>query len=268
MIDFTGLLNEMLTTFSQSIPRFISALFIVIVGFIVAKLVSGILKKILKKIQIDKIGDKLNEVDIIQKSSVEIKISTLVSKVLYYMILLFFMVAATDVLDMPAISELVKDIFNLIPNLIVAGIILIVGVLFGDAIRGIVKTACESLGIPSAKLISMVVFYFILINVLVSALSQAKVNTAFLSQNISLVIGGAILAFAIGYGLASKDSVSNFLASQYVNDKIKPGDRIKIDSYEGQVSNIDKSSVTLETQEGKVIIPLRHVGDSRIEVLS
>lgn len=267
MIDFSGLLQEMLTTFSQSVPGFLSAVLIFVVGYIISKLVSRAVKKILIAMKVDALGEKLNEIEIVSKANVEIKLSSIFSKVFYYFILLFFMVAATDVLGMPAISDLVKGIFNLVPNLIVAAIVLIIGILFAEVIRGIVKTACESLGIPSGKMISMVIFYFIVINVLVSALTQAKINTEFLSQNISLVIGGAILAFSIGYGLASKDSVSNFLASQYLGDKVNVGDKLSIDGVEGQVIDIDKSSITLETSNGKAFIPLNHLSSGKVHIL-
>jgi small-conductance mechanosensitive channel len=115
-------------------------------------------------------------------------------------------------------------------------------------------------------MISMVVFYFIIINVLVSALTQAKVNTVFLSQNISLVIGGVILAFAIGYGLASKDSVANFLASQYIQDKVNPGDTIILDGVSGEVLSIDRSSVVIQTADGNMHIPLAHLSKSKLIV--
>ena len=62
---------------------------------------------------------------------------------------------------------------------------------------------------PSASLISNFVFFFF-INILIVALSQASINTSFIEQNISIIIAGGVLAFSIGYGLASKDIVSSF----------------------------------------------------------
>ena len=134
------------------------------------------------------------------------------------------MVGAAELLQMPAISNLVSGFFNLIPKLMVGFIILVFGILLSDAIRGIVETTLTSLGLPSAKMISSFLFYFLFINVVISAIAQAEINTAFLEQNISIVIGGGILSFAIGYGMASKDSVSNFLASFYANGKVAIGD--------------------------------------------
>lgn len=266
-MDFSKLFEDLLGTFSQAVFKFVSALIIFVIGYIISKIVSKAIKKLLLTLKVDRLGDKLHEIDLVNKANIDVKISSVFSRIVYYFMLLFFVVAATDVLVMPAISNLVKDVYDLVPNLLVAGIILIVGILFAEALRKVVKTACESLAIPSAKMISMIVFYFIVINVLISALTQAKINTVFLSQNISLVIGGAILAFAIGYGLASKETVSNMLAFQYLQGKVKVGDLIKIDDVEGEIIEMDRSSVTLENTSDKTYIPLHHLSKGRFDLL-
>lgn len=260
-------LQELVSKFVSGVPNFIMAIVIAIIGIIIAKIISKIVRKFLEKIRIDKLGDKLNEIEIVDKSNIKIKISQILAKVVYYFLVLFFLVAATDVLNMPAVSELVLGIFNLIPSLIVAGIILILGTLMADALRGICQTGLESLGIPSARLIASFVFYFLFINIVISALTQAQINTEFLSQNISLIIGGIVLAFAIGYGLASKDTMANFLASYYSKNKFDVGDTITIDGETGKIVEIDKSSLILISDAGnKIIFPLNHISKSKIEI--
>ena len=176
------------------------------------------------------------------------------------------MVAATEALQMPALSNMVSDLITFIPNLIVALVWIVIGLLIAEALRKIVQTACDSLGIPSGRLLASFIFYFMVINVIISALSQAKINTEFLSQNISLVIGGAVLAFAIGYGLASKDNVSNFLASFYSKGKFNIGDNITIAGNTGEIIEMDKSSLIMRTQNGKMIIPLSKLSQENVEI--
>jgi len=272
MFNLNSLLNspavqELISGFISGVPNFIMALVLALIGIFVAKLIANFIKKILLGINIDKIGEKLNEIDIVEKTNLKIKISTIISKIVYYFLILFTLVIATDILQMPAVSNLVVGLFNLIPNIIVAGIILIMGTLFADLLRSVAQTTLESLGIPSARLLASFVFYFLFINIVISALTQAKINTEFLSQNISLVIGGVVLAFAIGYGLASKTSMQNFLASYYSKGKFDVGDTISIDGVTGKVVEIDKSSLILIADSGnKIIFPLSHVSNSRIEI--
>ncbi len=242
--------------FLSGVPRLVTALVILLIGMIISKMVRKAIKKLLERIKVDAIGEKLNEIEMVQKANIQIKLSDILSKIVYYVLMLFFMVAAADALGMPAVSQLVTDIFNFVPNLIVAFIVLILGLLLSDVVRSLVLTALKSLGVPSAKVISSFLFYFLFINVVVSALSQAKINTAFLSQNISLLIGGGVLAFGIGYGLASRDVIANYLASFYSKDRVNIGDVISVDEKKGEVIDIDKSCITIMTEESRIIVPL------------
>jgi hypothetical protein len=262
----TETLTKLWGQFVEVIPNFVGALTIFIIGFIIAKIASRVVTKLLEKIQINKFGDKLAEIDIFQKANLKINLAKIFGKIIYYFLLLFFMVAATDVLNMPAISNLVTGMFNLIPKLIVGFIILIFGILLADGIRGIVQTTLTSLGLPSAKMIASFLFYFLFINVIISAIAQAEINTAFLEQNISIVIGGGILAFAIGYGLASKDSVGNFLASFYANGKIAVGDTIELDNAKGEIINMDKNSVTILSGDRHIVYPLKKLLNEKISI--
>ncbi len=264
----TTLLTDLLGKFMAGIPAIFTALVLFLIGIIVSKIISKIVLKFLEGIKVDKLGEKLNEIEMVEKANVKVKISTVLSKIVYYVIMLFFAVAATEALQMPALSNMVSDLITFIPNLIVAMIWIIIGLLISEALRKVVQTACNSLGIPSGQMIGNFLFYFLVINVIISALGQAKINTEFLSQNISLVIAGAVGAFAIGYGLASKDNVSNFLASFYSKGKFHVGDRITIEGKTGMISEMDKSSLVLKTDTGKIIIPLSKLSKENVEIHS
>ena len=100
----------------------------------------------------------------------------------------------------------------------------------------------------------------------VTSLTQIGIDTDFISNNLSIIIAGCVFAFALGYGLASKDMMSNFLASFYSKEKIKIGDLVSIDNVKGEVIKIDGSSLTLLTANSKVIIPLSKLTSETLEV--
>jgi len=261
-----SIFTDMMSGFLGAVPGFVGAIVIIIIGIIVSKIVRNVVRKALDKIGLDKIGDKLNEIEIVDKANVKVKLSSILSTIIYYFLVLFFMVAATEVLGMPAVSELVKNIFEFIPKVVVALIILVVGILLSDGLKNIVTTTCASLGISSGKLIGNLLFYFLLINIVILALSQAGINTDFLSQNLSILIGGVAFAFAIGYGFASKDVVSNYLASYYSSGIVKIGDQICLEGVTGKVVDVSKSSIIVETDNSQVVFPLNKVTTEKIEI--
>lgn len=261
------IVEELLTQFADAIPRIAMAILILIIGIIISRLITSALRKLLKKIGVDKLGDKLNNIDLIAESNVKIVASVILSKIVYYLLLLIFVVMSTDILAIDAISNLFTDLINFIPNLIVAMIILFLGLLFADAIRKMVLTLAKSLNLPSANLISNAIFYFLLINVLITALKQTGISTSFVEGNFMILIGGGVLAFALGYGLASKDLVSNFLSSFYVKDQFKVGHRVKIDDIEGEIVDLDKTFLKIDTGSSTVLVPISKTLRDKIEIL-
>jgi small-conductance mechanosensitive channel len=259
-------LQELLTQFIAILPRFIAATVVTIIGMVIAKSVAKILGKILALSGIDKIAEMLNEMDFVQSMNIKIQLSGIIAKVIYYMLLLIFIIAATDILGMPAISKLVSDIINYFPLIISASIVLMLGVLLADFIKGIVQTTCKSLGIPSGNIIANIVFYFIFINAVIVALSQANIDTGFIKNNLTVLLGAIAGAFALGYGLASKDLMSSILASFYHKDRFDLGDVITIEGVTGEIIEIDNASITLQTDGKRVVFPSSKLHSEKVEI--
>ena len=263
----TDLLSQLLNDFLTALPKFIGALIIFILGWMIAKLVATIVKRVLKTLQIDRLAEQLNEIDFVKNTNVKIVPSTICSKIIYYVLILVFTIVATDQLGMPVVSELVSDIISYFPHVIAAIIVLAVGLIIADVVKNIVQTAMQSMGIPSAKIIATFLFYFIFLMTIITAIKQIGIDTGFIQTNLSLVIAGGVLAFAIGYGLASKNMMANFLASFYSKGKFKVGDVIGLEGFKGKIIDIDSSSLVLMAEDSrKIIVPLSKLTAENVEL--
>jgi len=262
------LLEELYNKSIEAFPNIIFALLIAIIGWILAKIIARIVRKVLEALQIDRLADKLNDIDIVSKANFTIVPSQVLSKLVYYLILLVSFIAATDFLGIEAVSNLMSDLINYLPSLLSAVVFFLIGLFIADFLRGIVLTTCQSLSIPSAKVISSVVFYFLFLTVTMSALDQAKISTDFINSSFMIIIAGVVASFALGYGLASKDMMSNFLASFYVKNKFEAGDRITIDGIQGQIESMDNKSFVLKTTNSKIVFPLNKLAQDKVEIHS
>ncbi|MFK8101632.1 MAG: mechanosensitive ion channel domain-containing protein [Saprospiraceae bacterium] len=261
-----NMLRDLLKGFMDSIPNVIGALFILIIGWLIAKSIAKLLLRVLKSIGIDRVADKLNEIEIIHKANVNFVPSVVLSKIVYYLLLLIFATGATDVLGMEAVSNLMKNIVEFAPLLISAIFVFIIGALIAEFIKNIVLTTCKSLGIPAANLIANFVFYFIFISAIMISLDQAQIQTEFLRHNLTVIIAGGVFAFAIGYGLASRDLMANFLASFYSKGKVNLGDKVTINNTTGTIIAMDNSSIVLKAEDRKIIIPLSKLSSEKVEI--
>ncbi|SEJ54235.1 Conserved TM helix [Dyadobacter koreensis] len=260
--------NTLINQFVIFVPRVIGCFIIVAIGYLVAKGITIVIRKVLVTIGFDKIGDKLNEIGLIKQLKTEIKLSDIVAKVVYYFILLIFLTAATETLGVDAITSMVLSLVNFIPKLIAAAVMLQIGIMISDAIKGAVVATCKSFNIPSAKLIGNIAFVFFLIITFISALGQIGIETTLLESSFLLVIGGVILAFSLGYGIASKDVLSNIISSFYSRKNYREGQVIKIDDIKGMITKIDNTTVTIVNDNTTTILPLQFFQTRQVEIFN
>ncbi len=267
MNELREIFESLFNQFKELFPKLLGAIVLLVLGWLIAKTLASIIQKILIGIKADKLTDKLKDIDIFAKSNLDIRLSTIVSKTIYYFVLLTFTIAATEFLGLLIISKQIADILNFIPKAIAAGIVFLVGVIFANFIRNAISTAFRSLGIPSGNLISAFIFYFLLITISITALAQTGMDTDFLTQNIQILLSGIVIAFAVGFGLASRPILRNLLAAGYSKQKINIGMTIKVCEVVGQVIDIDSTAVTLlQENDHKVIIPQSEIISSKIEI--
>lgn len=264
LMDPSGIAGEILSGFIESVPNIIKALIVFIIGYIIAKLIAKGIRLALEKAGVDKLKDKLDEIEIVSKSNISFLPSSAVSKTIYYVILLMVTITAVDILQIDAITDLLKEFVILLPNLFVAIIVLIIGLLLSEAIRKMVQSTCESLGIPAAKIIATFVFFFVMINALMIALKKATIPTQFLTDNLTVLFGGIVAAFAIGYGLASKGIMTSFLSSYYSKSKFKLGDFISIDGSQGEIIEMDSTTIVLYGEGKRIIVPLSKFSEEKV----
>ena len=258
--------KTLLDGFVSFIPRLISAIVILVIGSLISKLLRNVVSTVLGKAGIDKVGEQINKIDFVKGLGTEIKLSVVAAQVLYFFVLMVFVSAAAETLGVAAITGLVVSLMNFIPQLIASVLMVLIGVLVADGLKKVVVSICLSFNIASARLLGSIVFFFFLIIFIINALGQAGINTGLLESSFNLIIGGVIFAFAVGYGIASRDVMANILSSFYTKNRYQTGQTIEIDGIKGQVLTMDATSLTLQTGETTTVFPLQTLQTKKVEV--
>jgi hypothetical protein len=253
---FTKLIDQFSTFFSN----LVSAIVILIIGWVIAKTASILIKNVLSRVGIDKVGDKIKEIDAIKKFNLDFKLSQILSTIVYIFIMLFLSVSAADTLGVPAISNMFLMLVNFIPKLIVASIMLLIGLFVSDLAKNFVNSLTKSFNIASGKLIGLGVFFFVL--------GQAGINTSLLESSFNILIAGIVLAFSIGYGFASKDILLNIVSSFYSKNKYTEGQIVEISGVKGTILKMDNTSIVLDTEEGETVFPLKVLQNEKVVIFN
>lgn len=250
-----------------TLGRIGGAIVILLVGWILARTISRTVARILKKIGIDKVTDRINETKAIQDLKIKIDPTRILKSFIYWVLMLFTIMAAADSAGLDQVTALINDLINFLPDLIKAFAVLIGGLILADAVRGVVATACKSLGIPSWKVIGSLVFGLIGIMVAITALEQIGIPTEIIVSNITIILGGIMLAFGIAYGFAARDVLSSILAGFYSRSNFEVGQVIEVHGHQGTITKIDTVSLTLQTADKSIVIPLHRLVQEDVSIL-
>lgn len=264
---FEALQNQALQLLNV-IPALIKGIAILIVGILLAKLVRRLIRRLLGTVGVDRLADRLMSIDMFERSNLSLVPSTIIATTTYYFILIIFSMAAVEAMGLKIISDLLKDLIDYIPSGVSAFVVLVVGILIADAVKKLIAATCRSLGITSGSLIANVVFYFIMLNIVLIALRQAKLQTEFMEDNVSIILAGIAGAFAIGYGLASKEVMTSLLAGFYSRDKFHIGDEVTVGGKRGEVVTINNNNIILRSssEESEYVIPYSKVLSEGVEI--
>ncbi|MBI1226247.1 MAG: mechanosensitive ion channel [Bacteroidetes bacterium] len=267
-MEIIEIVKQVLFQFASAAVNIAKGTIVVAIGWGIAKFVSKGLEKLFIGIKIDRFGDKINETEFAQKAGLNIKLSAFFSKLTYFVLMLVFVMMATDVMGIPIVSEMVKDLISYLPKLLSSLALFVLGIYLAEFIKNIVLATTNALGISSGKIIANFVFYLIFLTLTISAMAQASIETSLITSNLTVILSGVVGAFAIGYGFASRDTMANFLASFYSKNKVKVGDYIQIDGSKGRVVAMDNNSLTLQGDGKIIVIPLKKLTSDKVEIFS
>ena len=192
-------LDTALRTVAEFVPKLIGFLLILIIGVVIAKMVAKAIGKVLEKVGFDKAVERGGVKKALAKSKFDA--SDIVSKLVYYTLLLFVLQMAFGVFGPNPISDLISSVIAFLPKLIVAIIIIVVAA----AIAAAVKTLIEGTlgGLSYGKTLAAIASIFILGLGVIAALEQVGVATAITTPILIAVLAtvGGILVIGVGGGL-------------------------------------------------------------------
>lgn len=178
---------------------------------------------------------------------------------------LFFM-------DITKISDLVTEkltywieaIIKLLPNIVVAAVVMVLGFYIAKFIRKIATKLINKVSnnVTLNSLFGSIIYFIFLGIVIFTVLSILQLDKAVTS----ILAGAGILGLALAF--AFQDIASNFMSGIFISFRkpLKVGDIVEIKGYMGKVKEINLRDTVVETFQGKtVIIPNKEVFQNPIE---
>ena len=199
-LEVPEFLEETVANIVAFLPRLVGAILILLIGWIIGRLVAGIVRRLTDAIELDRatmrtpIGDMLGGTE----RAVSRAFGTLAAWYVYFLAIL----AAANVLAIPQLSLWVNTAVSYLPAFIAGLLIIVIGFILADFLANAIERAATATRDQVAALFADGTRIFLYFIAIVVGLDTMGVDVGILYIFAGAAAFGLALALAIGVGLA------------------------------------------------------------------
>ncbi|MBC2845368.1 mechanosensitive ion channel family protein [Winogradskyella flava] len=259
-------LSSMWLEISAIFPNLIGTFFVLLIGFFVTKLIVKVIKKVLKLAKVNKLDEKINEIEIVEGKNLNFDTIKVVSSFVKWLMYIMLIIMASDIMGLKIISEQIAELLAYLPKLLTALVIFMIGLLFANFVKNGLKSLFESMDLSGGKMISQVVFFLLLTFISITALNQAGIDTEIITNNINMIIAAFLLAFAIAFGLGAREVVGKLMKAFYARKTFEIGQEIIFNNENYTIEAVENISIILKNHKGKLIVPIDEIVENQVQM--
>ncbi len=195
-VDLETPVREGFTTVATFVPKLIGFLLLLLLGYVVAKLVATLVDKVLERAGFDAAVERGGIKKALAKSQYDA--SDIVAKLVFFAIFIPVLSMAIGALGIQALQEPMAAFIALIPRIIVAIVLVVVGAVLAGAVKSFISGALG--GLSYGNLLGTGAAVLILFGFVKSALDQVGVATAVTGPVLYAFLGTVAGVVIVGAG--------------------------------------------------------------------
>lgn len=204
-----GSFYELWYTIAAFLPAILAALIVFIIGWIVGVILYRVVLEIVRVLRIDDALKTTGVNEVARDSGIKLDVGVFIATLVKWFVIIVFLVAALDILGLTRVTIFLQTVVLLyLPQVIVAALILILGAIVAEVVRGLVAGSARAAGAHGANLAGTVAKWAIWVTAVLAALNQLGVATEFVQTLFTGIVVSASLAFGLAFGLGGKDAAA------------------------------------------------------------
>lgn len=205
----TSLFSTMLGGLLSYLPQFLAGLIVLLIGLVVATISKHIILVFFKVVKIEK---WLEEAKVAKEKDVRVW-PEIISELVRWSVVILFLVPAAEIWGVPRVTDVLNQLLFYLPNVFVAVIVGLVGVVAANITHDIVKHGSKSLGSGSANALAGVARYSILFFTALIVLHQLGVASDLVRILFTGIVAMLAIAGGLAFGLGGQDLAKEILKS-------------------------------------------------------
>lgn len=200
-------LNQGLFAAVAFLPNLIVGILILLIGVVIGSFVKQLVIKVLEGVKIDKYIERY------KISTVDAGISwvEILAEIVRWFVIVLFLIPTADVWQLPQFAVLLNTFLFYLPNVFVAAIIGVVGLVFAKLAGEVVAASTKGFSKDVSRTVSSTVRVAITIFVILAVLNQLGVAQDLIRILFTGFVAMIALAGGIAFGLGGKDVAKTLL---------------------------------------------------------
>ena len=207
-------LDAFLEAILRFLPGLLAALLIMVLGLVAAWVLKLIVTGILRAARFDRYCDGSGISLALGRADIRTSPSVLVGRVVFWLLFLSLAVAGLSAMQVAFVNQLISEFFLYLPRLVSALLILLLGFLLANFLSRAALLGAVNSGIPSPRLISVVVRLLIMVLSFAMALEQLRIAPHIVLAAFIIAFGAVMLGLALAFGLGGRDVAKGTLERQ------------------------------------------------------
>lgn len=192
-------------------PRLIAALIVFLVGWLIATLLGKLAYHLVRVLHIDNALSKVGFKEAWERSGFRLSTAMFFYEIVKWFFVIVFLMAAANILGLDQVSDFLRTVVLYIPNVIVAAIIMLIGLLVAKFLEGTVRASVRAAGLASGAFLGSLTKWSVFTFSFLIALVQLRVADDVIRIVIMGLIAALSLALGLSFGLGGVDHAKEFI---------------------------------------------------------
>jgi hypothetical protein len=195
------------------LPRLVGFLIILVIGYIIARVVKGIVTKLLEKVGIDRAIHTGTTGEYVNRVAPGFKPSSTIGAVVFWFLFLGALAIAVAQLGIATLNNFIGSVGAYLPNILAAVLIFVAAVALAGAVGTFVARTMGDT--PTGKVVGSVAPVLIMAIGTFMILDQLEIAPVIVTITYAALIGGMFLAMALAFGLGGREVAGRMLSEAY-----------------------------------------------------
>ncbi len=204
-----GSFYDLWFTVAQYVPAILAAVVVFLIGWIVGIILYRVVVEVVRVLRLDDALRAAGVNEAAKQAGFHLDVGRFLGRLVEWFVILVFLIASLDILGLTRVTIALQTIVLLyLPQVIVASLIIILGAIVAEIVRGLISHSGKATGAHGANLAGTVAKYAILAWAVMAALQQLGIAADMIQTLFTGIVVALSLAFGLSFGLGGKEAAA------------------------------------------------------------